>query len=223
MKIEIKRSLEGAKSAKGLAVVIDVIRASTTICTLISKKVDKIIIARSSDDALRLKRDNPGYLVIGEKDGIRPEGFDYNNSPRDIDHLDLEGKKIIFSTTNGTKMIANIKKADQVIVACFNNMGSIVEYIKTKGPGVVSLIAAGSSGKDVPEDMIFAQCLKSRLENKEYDINNLKEKVMEGASAKVLKLLDSLDEIGYCLKMDRSKVVPILAEEGYNLVIKDAC
>ena len=95
MEIEIKRLLEGAKEAKGLAVVIDVIRANTTIAILISNGVKKIIAVAELEEALILKKRNPDFIAIGERKCLKPEGFDYGNSPAEIENIDLKDKKII--------------------------------------------------------------------------------------------------------------------------------
>ena len=81
MKIKIKKFPEGAKQAKGLAVVIDVIRANTTITGLLDKGAKKIIAVSELDDARKLKKKNPSFLLIGERRCLKPMGFDYGNSP----------------------------------------------------------------------------------------------------------------------------------------------
>ncbi|MGM0368751.1 MAG: 2-phosphosulfolactate phosphatase, partial [Actinomycetota bacterium] len=92
--------------------VIDVIRATSTITTLLAKGISKIIIADSKKDALSLKENNGGCVLCGEEGGLPPKGFDYGNSPLEISRLrNLKGKNAILKTTNGTVSFFRVKKS----------------------------------------------------------------------------------------------------------------
>lgn len=82
--------------------VIDVIRATSTIVTLFGSGVKSIIVAGTLDEAYSLKKALPDRLLCGEKGGLKPDGFDYGNSPLEFSTMDLSGRQAILKTTNGT-------------------------------------------------------------------------------------------------------------------------
>lgn len=222
MKIKIKKLLDGAKEAQGLAVVIDVIRASTTICSLLSKDVNKIITVGELNEAYKLKKENPGFVLMEERNALKPEGFDYGNSPSELEDVDLKNKTVILTTSNGTKGIVNAKNADEIIIGCFNNFNAVINYIKGKNSKTISLLALGSDNVNTPEDEIFAEYLKAKLENKNYDISNLKEKVKDSRSVRITTMAGYAEDIDYCLKFSLYNIVPKVLKENNMLVIKNA-
>ncbi len=222
MKIEIKKFPEGAKEARGLAVVIDVIRANTMITSLISRGVNKIIVAGELDDAYKLKKENPDFVAIGERKCLKPEGFDYGNSPAEIESIDFKDKTVIMTTSNGTKGIVNAKNADDVIIGSFVNFNAVLSYIKEKKPEILSLLALGSNDIDAPEDDIFAEYLKAKLENKKYDISDLKERVKKSRSVKIATKAGYANDVDYCLKFNAYDIVPKVFKENGLLVIRNA-
>jgi len=222
MNIEIKKFQEGAKKAKGLAVVIDVIRANTTIAILISNGVKKIIAVAELEEALILKKRNPDFIAIGERKCLKPEGFDYGNSPAEIENIDLKDKTIIMTTSNGTKGIVNAKNADEIILGSFINFNASLDYIKEKNPETVSLLAMGSSNVNAPEDEIFANYLKAKLENKSYDISGLNERVAKSRSVRIATDAGYAKDVPYCLKFNLFNVVPKVFKENNMLVIRNA-
>src|SRR5208282_5212468 len=87
------------------AVIIDVLRAFTTAAFAFSVGAHKIIPVSSPEDAFNLKRQNPDYLLMGEIQGKPIQGFDFGNSPTEIQGLDLKGKTIVQRTSAGTQGI----------------------------------------------------------------------------------------------------------------------
>ena len=105
MKIEILQLTEGAKKAKGLTVVIDVFRAFTTACFIMNNGANAIYPTGSVDDAFRLKSILPDCLLVGERNEVIVPGFDFGNSPANIEHFDFSGKIIKpFCTHEGSGM-----------------------------------------------------------------------------------------------------------------------
>src|SRR5215204_2119164 len=103
MQIEIIKSLKDADKATGLAIVIDVFRAFTTEAYIFANGASKIIPVLDLEEAYKLKKENPEYLLVGERKGIKPEGFDFGNDPSEVVNVDFTGKTIIHTTSNGTK------------------------------------------------------------------------------------------------------------------------
>ena len=93
MKIEILHMVEGAKKARGIAVVIDVLRAFSVEAYIMSGGAEKIFPVADVDEARKLKEENPDFLLVGERNGYKLEGFDFGNSPTAASNFDFKGRK----------------------------------------------------------------------------------------------------------------------------------
>lgn len=180
MEIQILEFIRGARETRGLTVIIDVFRAFSTSCYIYANGADKIIPVDSLKLVYRLKRENPEFLLVGERGGRKPKDFDFGNSPSEIEGLDFNGKTILLTTSSGTKGLLGAKNADEIITGSFVNAGAIMEYIKTKKPENVSLVAMGVEGRRrAPEDILCARYIENTLNdgpnNKEKITKRLKE------------------------------------------------
>ncbi len=176
MKVKILHLIEGAKQARGLTVIIDVFRAFSVACYVFGNGAKKIIPVGDIDIAYKLKKEKSNFILIGERGGKKPDGFDYGNSPTQIENIDFTNKTIIQTTSAGTQGIANATNVDEVITDSFVNVQAIINYIKKQNPEEVSLVAMGSHGTSISdEDTLCAEYIKNALENK---INNFP-KIME--------------------------------------------
>jgi len=145
------------------AVVIDVLRASSTIVTSLSNGAQEIIpelsIAAANDKAQELT----SSVIAGERDGVKVDGFDLGNSPiahqRDI----VENKKVILTTTNGTKCFRRLEDASEVIVASLLNLKEVIKYLKTKEQ--ILLCCAGNYGDFAIDDFIVAGKIIAKLKS----------------------------------------------------------
>ena len=164
--MEIRRLslLEGAKRAKGTAIVIDVFRAFTTAAYVMANGAEKILPVGGVDDALELRRQNPGWLIMGEVHGRKVPGFDYGNSPDEVSSVDFAGKTVIQRTSSGVQGILAASRAEEVLLGSFVLAEATVDYIKKEIPSVVSIVAMGWEGKHKAiEDELCAEYLESRL------------------------------------------------------------
>jgi len=178
MDIKILHMIAGAKEAKGLAVIIDVFRAFSLECYFMNNNAATVIPVGSIEEAYRLKEENPTYLLAGEQNGKILEGFDYGNSPTQIENTDFTGKTIIHTTTRGTKGIDNAINADQIITGSLVNAKAIVEYIKKNNFNTISLVCMGELELvEAAEDNLCAEYIKAMLENRQIDIETEMEKL----------------------------------------------
>ena len=167
MKIQILEFLRGAEEATGLTVIIDVFRAFSTSCYIYNNGAEKIIPVGDLKLAYKLKRENPHFLLFGERGGKKPEGFDFGNSPSQIEGLNFNGETVIQTTSSGTKGLIGTKDADEIIAGSFVNAGAVVKYIKTENPGRVSLVAMGVSGRiKALEGLLCARYIENGLTGK---------------------------------------------------------
>lgn len=164
--MEIRRLslLEGAKKAKGTAVVIDVFRAFTTAAYVMANGAEKILPVGRVEEALELRRQNPGWLIMGEVHGHKVPGFDYGNSPDEVNQVDFTGKTVIQRTSSGVQGILAASGAEEVLLGSFVLAEATVDYIRRKNPGVVSIVAMGWEGEhEAIEDELCAEYLEFRL------------------------------------------------------------
>lgn len=170
MNVSIIPSVDQAHEARWIAVVIDVFRAFSVECYIFNNGAKYIIPVWSLEEAYELKKKNPDYILIWERHGIRPEWFNYGNSPTELANEDFTDKIIVHTTSNGTKWLLNAIHADEIITWAFINAKAIIKYIKERKYDTVSLVSTAPleywRGN---EDMLLAECLRDQLEWKTMD------------------------------------------------------
>ena len=171
MNIQILQLTEGAKKARGIAVIIDVFRALSVEAYMFSMGAEKIIPIGDADIAYKLKAENPEYILAGERHGKILPGFDVGNSPTDVSKMQIKGKTAVHTTSAGTQGIANAKNAEVILGAGLVNARATAEYIRKSGIGDVSLVCMGLEAlAPTEEDTLCAQYIRSILLGEEFDI-----------------------------------------------------
>lgn len=169
MKVEIMEFVEGAKNAKGIAVIIDVFRAFSVACYAVDAGAVRILATAEVTEAFQLKEKYRNSVLIGERDEKKIEGFDFGNSPTEIIKTDLSGKTVIHTTTAGTQGLISAVNADTILTGSFVNAGAIVKYLKMVKPGNVSLVAMGYRATiSAEEDLLCAEMIAMELNNKKF-------------------------------------------------------
>lgn len=219
MNIKILQLIEGAKQATGLTVIIDVFRAFTVEAYLVNNGVEKLIPVGDKQIAYDYKEKYKDCILIGERHGIMLEGFDYGNSPTQIEKIDFSGKTVVHTTSSGTQGIANAKNAKEILTGSLVNAKAIAEYIKMQNPEDVSLVCMGNGGEsEAREDTLCAEYIKSLLEGKDlnlnYEIENLKN--IAGKRFFDPKLQDIFPERDFYLATELNKFNFVLKLEKDN-------
>jgi 2-phosphosulfolactate phosphatase len=149
----------------GVAVVIDVLRATTTMIHALAAGCDAIIPCGEIDEARQVAGSLPPgtALLAGERQGEQIEGFDLGNSPGDCTPELCTGKTMVMTTTNGTRAILASLEADRVLVAAFVNRTATVEALKLDGRPI-HLVCAGTGGEISLEDSMFAGSLAQAID-----------------------------------------------------------
>lgn len=175
---KILHLLSGAKEARGLTVIIDVFRAFSLECYLYDLGAALVRPVGSIEEARALHEKIPGSLLIGERQGIKVEGFDFGNSPSQVEaeKEKIFGKVIIHTTSAGTQGIVNASGATEILTGSLVNAKAVAEYIRTRSSDFqtentsvkeleVSLVAMGLSAKrEAAEDELCAEYIKSLVE-----------------------------------------------------------
>ena len=147
----------------GVAVVIDVLRASTTICTALAAGAAAICPCRTVEAArAKAGRLPAGTAVLGgERGGVKIDGFDFGNSPADYTAANVGGKTLVFTTTNGTAALDRCRQAERVYIGGFVNLGRIL--LAAACPEPLHLVCAGTDGVITAEDTLCAGAIAARF------------------------------------------------------------
>src|SRR5579872_6883168 len=132
----------------GIAVVIDVLRATSTIVHALAAGATCVVPCGEIEEARRLAAQaTPGeVLLAGERDGLRISGFDLGNSPSEYTPARVRGKTIAFTTTNGTRALIRAQEARRLFTGSFSKLTSVVKLAAAE-TGPVHLVCAGTQGK----------------------------------------------------------------------------
>jgi len=222
MSIKIKSLQDGARSAQGTVVIVDVFRACTTIPILLYNGAEKIIPVRTVKEAEPYR--SRGYILIGEDEhGTEHDIFDYNNSPSQVYKADFTGKNIVFRSNNAAQAILDAKQAEDIILASFVNLDACARYLVNLHPKDITLVPLGRLGKKSIEDEMCAEALKHLLEGRKYTFSGAKEKLNNSETAVLVRdILKKPEDIEISLTMDSYPVVPKVYCEDSRRLIKKA-
>lgn len=226
MDIKVLQLIEGAKHAQGLAVIIDVFRAFTTECYVMANGAERIIPVGDIEAAYKLKEDNPDYLLMGERKCRMLPGFDYGNSPAQIEQVDFAGKTVIHTTSAGTQGIVNAIHAEEIITGSFVNAKAVAKYIMSKNPAELSFVCMGLEGNiSAYEDIFCAMYIKSILTNKQFKLEPVVEKLKNTTGKKFFEPENQewgpKRDFYLCLQPDRFDfVLKVEKQESGNLYLR---
>jgi len=217
--LEVRRlsGTDGARQARGLAVVIDVFRAFTTAAFIMANGADRIIPVEGIDEAFRIRGEHPAWVLAGEEHGFKVPGFDYGNSPADVEHVDFTGRTVIQRTSSGTRGIALSSGADEVLPGSFVMADAIIRHINRSHPDVVCLVAMGWEGeRPALEDDLCAEYIEAKLMGAEPDFQGMCRRIREDPSGakffgpdqttfkeRDFQLAMSLNQFGFTLRVER--------------------
>jgi len=215
---------EPERHAGSIVVVIDILRATSAICTAFENGAVSVIPVATIPEAREYKE--KGYLVAAERDGYVLDFADFGNSPFNFTPEKVAGKTIVYSTTNGTGIIKIASSAGFIIIGSFLNIRALTEWISKQERNVV-LFCAGWKNRFNLEDTICAGAIAERLMSTSLysticdsthaalDLWSLAKKDIPGYIEKVAqrsRLRDKkLDDcIPFCLTMDYTSKIPVI-------------
>ena len=212
---------------EAIVIVVDILRATSAICTAFMNGVKKIIPVATLEEALAYKQ--KGYMVAAERDGLVRDFADFGNSPYNFTRDKIEGKEIVYSTTNGTNTIMMASKSYQVLIGSYLNYSALVNYLVGSKRDII-ILCAGWKEKFNLEDTLFAGALAEAVLKSGYyksicdstlasiDLwnvanNNLIEYIDKIAQRHRLKINGLDDVIEYCHTFDLTEKIPVLFED----------
>jgi 2-phosphosulfolactate phosphatase len=240
---QLARPLEGH-----VCIVIDVLRASSSIVAMLTAGAEAIWVAPTTDGA-RVLAQRYEALLCGEEDAFKPEDFAHGNSAAELARLDLRGRVVAFSTTNGTPALAASARAALAVVAGLVNVTAVARYVAARAAaldGHITVLCAGRRGARyvsledtycagvlverllaasdlVPEDaaLVARQVARAYTQAHPADPVAAARAVFADAwNGRRLVQIGMAEDVAFCAQVDWSTVVPVLDRVGDDLVIR---
>ena len=228
MKVEVCLSpalYSAYENRDAVVVVVDIFRASTSICAALVNGAKSIIPVASIEEAKGYKAQ--GFLVGAERNVLRCDFADFGNSPFDYTPDHVRNQEIVLTTTNGTQAINCAANAHSLVIGSFINLTSVVEYCKGERRDVV-ILCSGWNNRFSIEDTLFAGALVERLSDVDFDTATdsaiaalllwqqakyePSKFISETEHYQRLKKHNLLDQINFCLSIDLVNGLPILKD-----------
>jgi len=213
-----------------IVVIIDIFRATSSICYGIENGADAIIPVSQVEECAAYREMGLGYLLAAERDGKVVDGFDFGNSPFSYTKQKVNGKTIVLTTTNGTHALHLSTKAKRIIIGSFLNLTSVCIWLKAQNQNIL-LVCAGWKNNFNLEDTLFAGAITERLANYTHTADDaaiaaadlyslakddLNAYLKKTSHSERLKQLGIEADIDFCLNVDVATAIPVL--DGNRLV-----
>lgn len=225
----IALGIAGAAEAVARAadvVIVDALRASSTICALFQAKAKEIIVCSGVKQARKISSCFDSPVLVGEYNSIKPDDFFLGNSPVAALAEDLSGKTVIFTSSNGARLLVACRGAGRVMVGSLNNIESVGREVNTGGARETLIIAAGDMEAESDEDLVSAALIAEASgpeidENQEMFQNQiisrvagtgLRELFRNSTHGRELLQLGHSGDVDYCSRADVCPVVPVVEQ-----------
>jgi 2-phosphosulfolactate phosphatase len=215
------------RSPGSVVVVVDILRATTAICTALAHGARNVIAVASVEEAL-VYQNQSNVILAAERGGEIVPGFPYGNSPLAyVNNPEIVGKTLVMSTTNGTQAIAAAAKDGEVLIGCFGNLSELVHHISKINKDLL-ILCSGWKGRFNLEDTLFAGALAEKILNFGYAMDSDSDAVIAATQLygiakndmhtylkntshhNRLFHLNLNEDVDYCLKQDHIAGVPAL-------------
>lgn len=140
---------------ESIVVIIDVFRATSTIAAALHQGAKEIIPVSAVDECIRLGNEIENSITAGERDGKVAPGLQHGNSPLEYPRSFIEGKTIVLTTTNGTRLLHMCGDAEEIITGSFLNLGAVCDYLLAQKKNVLLACASWKDRYNL-EDSLFA-------------------------------------------------------------------
>jgi len=209
-----------------VVVIIDIFRATSSICYGIENGAEAIIPVAEVDECLAYKEKHPEYLLAAERNGEVVNGFDFGNSPFSYTAGKVAGKTVVLTTTNGTQALYLSRKAKQIIIGSFLNLDAVCNWLKTTNQNIL-LVCAGWKFNFNLEDTLFAGAVIEQLKAGDYVLDdpalaandlyqlgkdNISIYLKKTSHSERLKQLGIEEDIAFCLNTNTTTAIPVLQD-----------
>ena len=213
-----------------IVVVIDIFRATSSICYGIENGAEAIIPVSEVEECAAYREKGLDHLLAAERNGEVVAGFDFGNSPFSYTKEKVSGKTVVLTTTNGTHALHLSRKAKKIVIGSFLNLTSLCNWLKTQNESIL-LVCAGWKNNFNLEDTLFAGAVVEQLKESGYTLddpamaandlfqigkNDIGQYLSKTSHGERLKKLGIEKDIAFCLQIDVTTAIPIL--DGEKLV-----
>lgn len=213
-----------------IVVIIDIFRATSSICYGIENGAAAIIPVAEVAECAAYREKGHNFLLAAERNGEVVEGFDFGNSPFSYTPEKIAGKTVVLTTTNGTHALHLSRAAKKVVIGSFLNLSSLAEWLRQQHDHVL-LVCAGWKNNFNLEDTLFAGAVVDKLKNDDYKLDDpaiaahdlykigqddINAYLKKTSHSERLKKLGIEEDITFCLRVDLITAIPLL--EGDKLV-----
>jgi 2-phosphosulfolactate phosphatase len=219
------------------AIAVDVLRATSTIATVLAAGGEAVQVFSDLDQLIEVSEKWPSEkrLRAGERGGAKVAGFELGNSPLDCTPELVEGRRLFISTTNGTRALQRVQDSPNLLAAALINRAAVVQFLLEKQPETVWIVGSGWEGSFSLEDTVCAGAIahsileKTTLSPEEIAGNdevisaialysqwqdNLLGLLHQASHGQRLLRLDCHEDLKYCSQTDILDVLPIQQETG---------
>ncbi len=219
-----------------LIIIVDVLRCSSSVVSALANGAKAVIPAGTLKEACKLRELHSDFLLVGERMGRKPRGFDLGNSPLEFVQEVVEGRTLIMTTTSGTAALVRCRGAEHVLVGAFLNAGAVAEKaskIAEREKVDVSFTLAGEKGLFSLEDFLCAGAIASKFPSGRFVLSDralaavlgfkhvrgaLGEHIMKSRHAGHLVELGFEKDIEFSCRLDRFGVVPVYRDSKVTLM-----
>lgn len=207
MQINIYSHQDNPAQIQGFTIVIDVFRAFTVSYYAWQNKPERYLITNSIEHALFLKTKFDKTILIGERDGVKVDGFDFGNSPGAIAGSNFRGYTVIHTTTAGTKGVMDQPEQNEVVVGSFVNKRALFNYIRQNNISTVNLYCTSPPGWG-DEDLVFAEHFKRLLLGQKTNFDDVVKHLRNGSGQRLLNsTTEPAEDFDYCMQRNRFDTV----------------
>ncbi|MEH2314046.1 MAG: 2-phosphosulfolactate phosphatase family protein [Nostoc sp.] len=219
------------------AIAVDVLRATSTIATVLAAGGEAVQVFSDLDQLIEVSEKWPPEkrLRAGERGGAKVPGFELGNSPLDCTPELVQGRRLFISTTNGTRALQRVQDSPNLLAAALINRAAVVQFLKRKQPETVWIVGSGWEGSFSLEDTVCAGAIAhSLLEQTTLSLeelagndevisaialysqwqDNLLGLLHQASHGQRLLRLDCQEDLKYCSQTDVLDVLPIQQETG---------
>lgn len=213
-----------------IVVIIDIFRATSSICYGIENGAEAIIPVAQVEECAAYREKGLDYLLAAERNGEVVAGFDFGNSPFSYTSEKVSCKTIVLTTTNGTHALHLSRGAKKIVIGSFLNLTSLCNWLKSQQENIL-LVCAGWKNNFNLEDTLFAGAVVDKFQSNAYQTddsstaandlfqlakNDLNIYLQKTAHSERLKKLGIEEDIKFCLQVDVTTAIPVL--QGEKLV-----
>lgn len=215
--------------SNSIVIIIDILRATSTITTALQNGAKSIIPVDSVAECIRIGK-QIAAITAGERDGKIAEGLQYGNSPFEYPESFIAGKTLVLTTTNGTKLLhmALDKGAKEIIIGSFCNLDTVCAYLQKKNKPVLLACAAWKDKVNI-EDTLFAGAVIAKIKDQftvHCDASQIAETLYENAAEDMFEFMKQKEashykrlssfglekDIRFCLTPNTATVLPIYTD-----------